>query len=119
MVDTVSLFSGCGGSDAGVISAGFDVIMANDIFRYANDVYLANQPDTDYVLGNIEDINCFPNAELLIGPLCNSKSILQSASSLKRRQSLRVPHNTRQLSDFPGFCNARLTIFNRFKKPLR
>ena len=67
MVDTVSLFSGCGGSDAGVISAGFDVIMANDIFRYANDVYLANQPDTDYVLGNIEDINCFPNAELLIG----------------------------------------------------
>ena len=67
MVDTVSLFSGCGGSDAGVIAAGFDVVMANDKLRYARDVYLANLPHTDYVLGNIEEIDSFPNAQLLIG----------------------------------------------------
>ena len=63
----VSLFSGCGGSDAGVISAGFDVVMANDKLSYARDVYLANHSETDYVLGDIARIQTFPEAELLVG----------------------------------------------------
>lgn len=63
----VSLFSGCGGSDAGVISAGFDVVMANDIISYARDAYLANLPPTDYVLGDVAKIQSFPDAELLVG----------------------------------------------------
>lgn len=63
----VSLFSGCGGSDCGLLGAGFDVIMANDILPYARDVYLANQPDTDYVLGDVGSIGSFPDAELLVG----------------------------------------------------
>lgn len=63
----VSLFSGCGGSDAGVISAGFDVVMANDIITYARDAYLANLPATDYVLGDVAKIQTFPAAELLVG----------------------------------------------------
>ena len=41
-MQTVSLFSGCGGSDAGVINAGFEVLMANDILPYAKDVYLVS-----------------------------------------------------------------------------
>ena len=40
----VSLFSGCGGSDAGLISAGFDIILANDIAAYARDLYQVNLP---------------------------------------------------------------------------
>jgi len=67
MPKAVSLFSGCGGSDAGVISAGFDVVMANDILPYARDVYLANHPATDYVLGDVSKITSFPDAELLVG----------------------------------------------------
>jgi DNA (cytosine-5)-methyltransferase 1 len=63
----VSLFSGCGGSDAGIISAGFDVVMANDKLTYARDVYLANHSETDYVLGDIARIQTFPEAELLVG----------------------------------------------------
>lgn len=63
----VSLFSGCGGSDAGVIAAGFDVLMANDIIAYARDAYLANLPPTDYVLGDVAGIKTFPAAELLVG----------------------------------------------------
>lgn len=63
----VSLFSGCGGSDAGVISAGFEVVMANDKLTYARDVYSANHPATDYVLGDIAHIQTFPKAELVIG----------------------------------------------------
>ena len=67
MVDVVSLFSGCGGSDAGVTEAGFHVIMANDRLHYARDVYLTNLPETDYIRGDIEQIHHFPNASLLIG----------------------------------------------------
>jgi len=63
----VSLFSGCGGSDAGVLAAGFEVVMANDILAYAKDVYEANHPETDYVLGSIERIKTFPSADLLVG----------------------------------------------------
>lgn len=67
MPTAVSLFSGCGGSDAGIIRAGFTVLMANDILPYARDVYLANHPQTDYRLGNVADIETFPRAELLAG----------------------------------------------------
>jgi DNA (cytosine-5)-methyltransferase 1 len=66
-VKAVSLFSGCGGSDAGVIAAGFDVVMANDKLAYARDVYLANHPATDYVLGDVAKVQTFPDAELLVG----------------------------------------------------
>lgn len=67
MPKAVSLFSGCGGSDAGVINAGFDVLMANDVLGYAKDVYLANHPETDYVLGDIAKVESFPKSELLVG----------------------------------------------------
>ena len=67
MPNVVSLFSGCGGSDAGVINAGFDVVMANDKLTYARDVYVSNHPETDFVLGDIKKINTFPDAELLVG----------------------------------------------------
>lgn len=67
MPTVVSLFSGCGGSDAGVLRAGFDVLMANDILPYARDVYLANHPETNYVLGDVSAIESFPSADLLVG----------------------------------------------------
>ncbi|HFF9835889.1 DNA cytosine methyltransferase [Serratia marcescens] len=67
MPTVVSLFSGCGGSDAGVLRAGFEVLMANDILPYARDVYLANHPETNYVLGDVSAIESFPSADLLVG----------------------------------------------------
>lgn len=63
----VSLFSGCGGSDAGLVRAGYQVLMANDILGYAKDVYEANHPDTDFVLGDVADIRSFPQCDLLAG----------------------------------------------------
>lgn len=63
----VSLFTGCGGSDAGIIAAGFDVVMANDILPYAREVYLANFPETDFQLKDVSLIESFPEAELLVG----------------------------------------------------
>lgn len=63
----VSLFTGCGGSDTGLVAAGFDVVMANDILPYAAEVYAANLPETDYRVGSIETIKSFPTADLLVG----------------------------------------------------
>lgn len=67
MPTVVSLFSGCGGSDAGVVAAGFEIVMANDLLPYARDVYLANHPETDYQVGDVTKIENFPTAELLVG----------------------------------------------------
>lgn len=67
MPSVVSLFTGCGGSDAGLVNAGFNVLMANDILPYARDVYLANHPETDYRLGDVGSITSFPTADLLVG----------------------------------------------------
>lgn len=67
MPTAVSLFSGCGGSDAGLAAAGFDVLMANDVLAYARDVYLANMAETDFILGDVTKIKSFPKADLLVG----------------------------------------------------
>lgn len=63
----VSLFSGCGGSDAGLIAAGFDVLMANDLLSYAAETYRVNLPETDYRECPVEQVKAFPVADLLVG----------------------------------------------------
>ena len=67
MITAVSLFSGCGGSDFGLLKAGFNVLMANDILPYARDVYKVNFPETDFRLCDVSLINSFPSADLLVG----------------------------------------------------
>lgn len=63
----VSLFSGCGGSDAGLVEAGYKVVFANDTDAYARDVYLANLPRTRYRSAKVEEIESFPSGDLLVG----------------------------------------------------
>lgn len=67
MPTAVSLFTGCGGSDMGLVRAGFDVVFSNDILPYAKDVHEANFPNSKFVLGDIANITEFPKAELLVG----------------------------------------------------
>lgn len=63
----VSLFSGCGGSDAGLHSEGFDVVFANDNVPYAKELYQENLPETDFQCRNVGEIKSFPSADLLVG----------------------------------------------------
>ena len=63
----ISLFTGCGGSDLGLIASGFNVVMANDILPHAQKVYLSNCPETEYVLGDIRELEKFPSTDLLAG----------------------------------------------------
>jgi len=67
MATAISLFSGCGGSDAGLATSGHQVLMANDVMSYARDLYAANQPETEYVLQDVRKITAFPKADILVG----------------------------------------------------
>ena len=63
----VSLFSGCGGSDTGLLNAGFEVVFANDISQFAKELYEANLPETDFQCKDVGEIPSFPTADLLVG----------------------------------------------------
>lgn len=63
----ISLFSGCGGFDYGASQAGVDIVWANDIDPVAASTYQQLMPDTEFVLGDVRDVESFPHADLLIG----------------------------------------------------
>jgi DNA (cytosine-5)-methyltransferase 1 len=69
---TVSLFSGCAGSDIGAKNAGAEIIFVNDnntdaIKTYKKYQHLAAVDGTEIKKGNIADIKSFPPCDLLIG----------------------------------------------------
>ena len=71
-VRTVSLFSGCGGSDLGAKQAGADVIFAvdtsvNAVNTYKNHRELLASPDVEVKHGDVRKLTKLPNCELLLG----------------------------------------------------
>ena len=66
MVRTISLFSGCGGSDLALKKLGYNVVWANDISVVAAETYRDNVGDV-IESGNIADFVKFPNADFLVG----------------------------------------------------
>ena len=69
---TVSLFSGCGGSDLGAKEAGADVIFAMDISpnavkTYENHRELLASPDVLVKLGDVGKLDNLPSCDLLLG----------------------------------------------------
>src|ERR1035437_10313155 len=65
-VRTISLFSGCGGSDLALADLGFQVVFANDISEEACRTYEDNL-DPVVRSGDIADFKEFPDAEFLVG----------------------------------------------------
>ena len=65
-VRTISLFSGCGGSDLALQRLGYDIVWANDISQVACETYRDNVgPNIE--CGDIADFHRFPNADFLVG----------------------------------------------------
>ena len=69
---TVSLFSGCGGSDLGAKEAGADVILAMDISpnavkTYENHRGLLASPEAQVKLGDVGKLDSLPSCDLLLG----------------------------------------------------
>src|SRR5208283_3187257 len=73
MVQTISLFSGCGGSDLALQRLGYNVVWANDVSKVACETYSDNDnqcwPHVGPVIecGDIADFTRFPDAEFLVG----------------------------------------------------
>jgi len=66
-VPTISLFSGCGGSDYALQRAGYDIVWANDIWPVAAQIYEDNIDKPNIEVGDIAQFDRFPKAELLVG----------------------------------------------------
>lgn len=65
-IKTISLFSGCGGSDLALKRLGYKVVWANDINRAACETYADNVGDV-IECGDISHFTTFPDADFLIG----------------------------------------------------
>ena len=64
---SISLFSGCGGSDHALEKLGYQIIWANDIWQTACDTYKENLKNPRIHCGDIRDFQTFPDAHLLVG----------------------------------------------------
>jgi DNA (cytosine-5)-methyltransferase 1 len=65
-VHTLSLFSGCGGSDTALKELGYKVVWANDISQVACRTYADNVGSTAKC-GDIRDFSVFPYADFMVG----------------------------------------------------
>lgn len=63
----VSLFSGCGGMDFAKRDLGVDVVLANDILPDAAATFNRYFPETDFVLGDVRQLEKLPSVELVTG----------------------------------------------------
>jgi DNA (cytosine-5)-methyltransferase 1 len=66
-IRVLSLFSGCGGMDFGVESAGGHVIFSNDLLVDACNTLKKYFPDTDIRNEDISGISVFPDADVVVG----------------------------------------------------
>lgn len=94
----ISLFSGAGGLDYGLIQAGNEIIWANDIDKDAVETY-RNNIDNSIVCDDIKniDISTLPNADVVVGGFpCQGFSVANRLRTLDddRNQLYRFFYNT-------------------------
>jgi DNA (cytosine-5)-methyltransferase 1 len=65
-MEVVSLFSGCGGTDLGFMKAGHDIVLSNDIDKWACSSYESNL-GVHPVIGDVSKIVKFPRTDILVG----------------------------------------------------
>ena len=66
-LSAISLFSGCGGSDLGLLSAGVEPIWANDINETACELYAQVVRNETIEHADVRDIDKFKKADILVG----------------------------------------------------
>lgn len=66
-IRVLSLFSGCGGMDFGITSAGGDIVFANDVVENACKTLGNYFPDTDIRHSDISQIQSFPDVDIVVG----------------------------------------------------
>lgn len=57
MLNVASFFSGCGGFDLGFEKAGFNLVFASDIWKTVANTFKQNFPNTEFVVGDIKELD--------------------------------------------------------------
>ncbi|SEH06098.1 DNA cytosine methyltransferase [Candidatus Venteria ishoeyi] len=132
----ISLFSGAGGMDVGFRDAGFQIIAANEMDKYACDTFHANHPDTVLYDGDIDEVKTefskFKGVDVIFGgPPCQgfsvagkmdpddprSKLIFSFCTVIERVQPKGfVMENVKSLGSLTKFEEVRAALISRFQK---
>jgi len=132
----ISLFSGAGGMDVGFKAAGFDVIAANELDRYACETFRANHPETFLLEGDIdicgEELHSYLGVDVIFGgPPCQGFSVAGKMDPEDPRSKLIfsfcnivekvkpkafVMENVKALGALTKFEEVRTALISRFQK---
>lgn len=134
-IKTISLFSGAGGLDTGAISAGADVVWANDMMKEACETYRTNignhivQGDINEHLDELKD---FKDVDLVIGgPPCQGFSVAGKMDAHDKRSQLIwsyaqvisiikprafIMENVKALGTIERWQNVRVSLLERFRE---
>jgi DNA (cytosine-5)-methyltransferase 1 len=136
MMKSISLFSGAGGMDVGFKAAGFNVIAANEIDKYACETFRNNHPESKLIEGDIdicgEELFSFEGVDVIFGgPPCQGFSIAGKMDPNDPRSKLIfsfcnviekvkprvfVMENVKALATLSKFENIRVALMSRFHK---
>ena len=134
-IKTISLFSGAGGLDTGAISAGADVVWANDMMKEACETYRTNIGN-HIVQGDInehlDELRNFEDVDLVIGgPPCQGFSVAGKMDAHDKRSQLIwsyaqvisiikprafIMENVKALGQIERWQNVRMSLLERFKE---
>jgi DNA (cytosine-5)-methyltransferase 1 len=132
----ISLFSGAGGMDVGFTDAGFQIVAANEIDKYACQTFRANHPQTKLLEGDVNklwtDLEPFKGVDVVFGgPPCQGFSVAGKMDPDDPRSKLIfnfckvvefikpkafVMENVKALGSLSKFEAIRNTLFSRFDK---
>jgi len=132
----ISLFSGAGGMDVGFKKAGFSIVAANELDKYACETFRANHPETSLLEGDIDKcgskLNDFGEIDVVFGgPPCQGFSVAgkmdpdDPRSKLIFSFCLMVEHiqpkafvmeNVKSLGSLAKFEGVRSALISRLQK---
>lgn len=133
---SISLFSGAGGMDVGFKSAGFDVLAANEIDKYACETFRANHPNSNLIEGDIDthgkELYSYRGIDVIFGgPPCQGFSVAGKMDPDDPRSELIfsfcniiekvnpktfVMENVKALGTLSKFEPVRIALISRFQK---
>jgi DNA (cytosine-5)-methyltransferase 1 len=132
----ISLFSGAGGMDVGFKAAGFEILAANELDKYACETYRANHPETMLFEGDINDhvanLQTFNDVDVIFGgPPCQGFSVAGKMDPHDPRSKLIfnfctvvesikpkafIMENVKSLGSLSKFEGVRIELISRFQK---
>jgi DNA (cytosine-5)-methyltransferase 1 len=93
--------------DFGVREAGGDVVFANDVLKAAAETHKRYFPETDFNLGDIREIDAFPEADLVVGGYpCQSFSM----GGNRRPENDPRTYLFREFARTVASCNAKFFV---------